>query len=63
MCKPFLTYDQQIDKLIKKGLTVNDKDHAIELLKNNSYFSLISGYKEPFKLCCWLHVWQVFFRR
>ena len=49
MCKPFLTYDQQIDKLIKKGLTVNDKDHAIELLKNNSYFSLISGYKEPFK--------------
>lgn len=49
MCKPFLTYDQQIDKLIKKGLTIKDKDHAIELLKNNSYFSLISGYKKPFK--------------
>ncbi len=48
--KPFLTYDQQIDKLEKeKGLIINDKDSALKLLKEHSYFALISGYKQPFK--------------
>ncbi|MDD4112894.1 MAG: Abi family protein [Herbinix sp.] len=48
--KPFLTYDQQIDKLEKeKGLIIIDKDSALKLLKEHSYFALISGYKQPFK--------------
>lgn len=47
--KPFLTYEQQIEKLIDKGLTINDHDAAINLLKKHSYFALISGYKGPFK--------------
>ena len=48
--KPFLTYDQQIEKLTKdKGLTITDYDAAKELLKKHSYFALISGYKKPFK--------------
>lgn len=47
--KPFLTYEQQIDKLTAKGLTINDYDKAMELLKKHSYFALISGYKNPFK--------------
>lgn len=48
--KPFLTYNQQIDKLVnEKKLIIQDKNHAIELLKKYSYFDLISGYKNPFK--------------
>lgn len=48
--KPFLTYDQQIEKLIiKKKLKIRDKNYAINLLKKYSYFDLISGYKKPFK--------------
>ena len=41
--KPFLTYDQQIEKLTKdKGLTITDYDAAKQLLKKHSYFALIS---------------------
>ena len=48
--KPFMTYKQQINKLIyDKGLTINDIEYAVKLLKNHSYFDLISGYKDPFK--------------
>ena len=47
--KPFLTYEQQIQKLKDKGLTIDNDNRAIELLKKHSYFALISGYKIPFK--------------
>lgn len=52
--KPFMTYKQQINKLIyDKGLTINDIEYAVKLLKNHSYFDLISGYKDPFKKKRW----------
>lgn len=48
--KPFLTYQQQIQKLREdKKLLIEDEAKAIELLKRHSYFALISGYKRPFK--------------
>lgn len=47
--KPFLTYNQQIKKLTDKGLMINDYDTALQLLKEHSYFALISGYQNPFK--------------
>lgn len=48
--KPFMTYEQQIRKLREeKNLEIQNEDQAIELLKEHSYFALISGYKEPFK--------------
>lgn len=47
--KPFLTYEQQIQKLTAKGLTISNHDAAVDLLKKHSYFALISGYKKPFK--------------
>ena len=48
--KPFMTYEQQLDKLInEKGLEIKDRNYAVKLLKNYSYFDLISGYKNPFK--------------
>lgn len=49
MIKPFLTYDQQLEKLRnEKKLTINDPEVAIDALKNIGYFSLIGGYKTPF---------------
>lgn len=48
--KPFMTYEQLIQKLSEeKKLEISDKDYAIKLLKEHSYFALISGYKGPFK--------------
>lgn len=50
MAKPFLTYQQQIDKLQnEKGLVINDVQYAEKMLKQNSYFALITGYKHLFK--------------
>ena len=47
MTKPFLTYEQQIDKLVnEKNLIVEDHEYAISILKKVSYFALICGYKE-----------------
>lgn len=49
MVKPFLTYEKQIEKLVKeKHLLISDSDFAKSVLKNIGYFSLIGGYKTPF---------------
>jgi abortive infection bacteriophage resistance protein len=48
--KPFLTYEQQIRKLRdEKGLAIADEAHAIDILTQIGYFSLVNGYKTPFK--------------
>lgn len=50
--KPFMRYDQMIDKLRdEKKLTISEgtEDETIALLKKYSYFSLVSGYKNLFK--------------
>lgn len=48
--KPFMTYDQQVHKLkVEKKLEITDEAYALKLLKEHSYFALISGYKRPFK--------------
>lgn len=47
--KPFLTYAQQLSKLRDKGLTISDEKHAIDILTQIGYFSLVNGYKTPFK--------------
>lgn len=45
-----MTYEQQINKLHNdKKLEIQDIDYAVKLLKEHSYFALISGYKKPFK--------------
>lgn len=49
MAKPFLTYDQQIEKLInEKKLRIVNRDKTKEILKDIGYFSVIGGYKTPF---------------
>lgn len=49
MAQKFLNYDEQINKLInEKDLIVKDREYAISMLKQISYFSLIGGYKNIF---------------
>lgn len=49
MIKPYLTYDQQIYKLVEnKELIINDKEYARRKLIEIGYFSLIGGYKNLF---------------
>lgn len=49
MPKPFITYDQQIALLKNKHLIISDEDAAKRVLAQIGYFSLIGGYKHPFK--------------
>ena len=36
--KPFLTYNEQVEHLIKKGLIITDKHFAEEILSNINYY-------------------------
>lgn len=48
--KPFLTYQQQLQKLITdKHLIINDIASAEQKLQDIGYFTLIGGYKAPFR--------------
>lgn len=50
MAQAFLTYEQQINLLQNaKELSMYDPDFAKTILQKISYYSLIDGYKEPFK--------------
>lgn len=49
MPKPFITYDQQIALLKDKHLIIADEYAAKSTLAQIGYFSLIGGYKHPFK--------------
>ena len=49
MPKPFMTYDQQIQKLKDKHLIVEDETSTKDVLHRLGYFTLISGYKDLFK--------------
>jgi abortive infection bacteriophage resistance protein len=50
VAKEFYTYQQQLDKLEKeKDLLIQDRVYAENKLKEISYYSLIGGYKQPFK--------------
>lgn len=50
MPKPFLSFQAQINFLeTDKNLLIQDHDYARSMLKQIGYFSLIGGYKLPFK--------------
>ena len=50
VAKPFLTYQQQIQKLIDdKHLIIHDTFWAERKLQDIGYFALIGGYKNPFR--------------
>jgi abortive infection bacteriophage resistance protein len=47
MDKPFLTFDEQIERLTEKGISCESKDEKRLLIKKG-YFNLVNGYKKPF---------------
>jgi abortive infection bacteriophage resistance protein len=47
--KPALTYEQQLDLLDSRGLTIPDRDRALHWLRRKGYFRL-SAYFLPFKV-------------
>lgn len=47
--KPPLTYDQQLELLLSRGLTVEDKPRALRWLKRIGYYRL-SAYYIPFRI-------------
>lgn len=50
MKKPYLTYSQQVAKLRdEKDLIINDEEYCRDMLCKIGYFSLIGGYKKPFR--------------
>lgn len=50
MAKPFLSFKDQIEKLEnEKQLKIPDRAYAEQMLREIGYFSLIGGYKSPFK--------------
>ncbi|WP_062047728.1 tyrosine-type recombinase/integrase [Bacillus sp. JCM 19034] len=46
--KPFIDIDKQIDKLIGRGLIINDRNKAKKQLLKTTYYDLINGYKDIF---------------
>lgn len=46
--KPFITYNQMIQILEDRHITIPDKNLAIRALENFSYYGLINGYKNTF---------------
>ena len=50
MAKPFLSFEEQINMLEQdKHLVISDRTFAENMLRRIGYFSLIGGYKGPFK--------------
>ena len=50
MAKPFLSFEDQLNKLeTEKGLAISDRAYAEQKLREIGYFGLIGGYKGPFK--------------
>lgn len=50
MNKPHLSYEQQVAKLRDdKNLIINDETYCQDMLCKIGYFSLIGGYKQPFR--------------
>ena len=50
LTKPFITYSEQINNLIKKKhLDISNRSYAENKLLNIGYYSLIDGYKD---ICC-----------
>lgn len=46
--KPFKTYNEQIEILKSRGLTIDSNENAIYALQRIGYYSLINGYKHLF---------------
>lgn len=46
--KPFKTYDELISIMKERHIDIPDKEFAIQVLQNYSYYGIINGYKNTF---------------
>ncbi len=46
--KPFKTYDELISIMEERHIDIPDKEFAIQVLQNYSYYGIINGYKNTF---------------
>jgi abortive infection bacteriophage resistance protein len=46
--KPFKTFDEMIEILESRNITVSDKEFTAQALSNYSYYSIVNGYKNTF---------------
>ena len=46
--KPFMTVEEQIDRLEKRGLHIADRNNVYDKLLHNNYYTVVNGYKLPF---------------
>ena len=47
--KEYKNYTELLDYIISKGVSVNDKEDALNKIKTYSYYSIINTYKDVFK--------------
>lgn len=48
MSRPFHTYEEQLQKLKKRGLIIDNDEEVIKILKRKNYYNIINGYKDYF---------------
>ena len=46
--RPFLSYDEQIKRLIQRNVVIDDAAFVRKALRNHSYYTLYNGYKSLF---------------
>lgn len=46
--KPFMTIDDQVQRLRDRGLTIESPEKAKKILLRENYYNVINGYKMPF---------------
>ncbi|MEG9283811.1 MULTISPECIES: Abi family protein [Aerococcus] len=46
--RPFLTYDEQVTRLLQKNVVITDENFVRKALRNHSYYTLYNGYKSLF---------------
>ena len=46
--KPSITYSQQLDRMRRKGILIENDKLAMEVLQSISYYGIVNGYKDIF---------------
>ena len=47
--KQYKSNEDLINYIISKGVTITNKDYALEKIKKYSYYSIVNTYKDVFK--------------
>lgn len=47
--KQYKSSEELLDYIISKGVTVTNRDYALDKIKKYSYYSIVNTYKDVFK--------------